>query len=75
MKLILTWISDRGDGRVIEVAVPVVPPPGLIVEVHGHRGMGDQCVRVEAGLSPFSHAAVDLRTGVLDVVLQSCITG
>ncbi|CAL9090702.1 unnamed protein product [Musa hybrid cultivar] len=37
--------------------------------------MGDQCVRVEAGLSPFSHATVDLRTGVLDVVLQSCITG
>ncbi|CAL9168949.1 unnamed protein product [Musa hybrid cultivar] len=37
--------------------------------------MGDQCVRVEAGLSPFLHAAVDLRTGVLDVVLQSYITG
>ncbi|CAL9130214.1 unnamed protein product [Musa textilis] len=37
--------------------------------------MGDQCVRVEAGLSPFDHAAVNLRTGVLDVVLQSYIAG
>lgn len=40
----LTWISDGNESRAPEITVPVVSSLGLIVEIHGYRGMVYQVV-------------------------------
>ncbi|RWW08003.1 hypothetical protein GW17_00028588 [Ensete ventricosum] len=63
----LTGVGRHDEGRVLEVAVPVVPAPGLVVEVHGDGGVGDEVVWVKAAAPPLKDAAVHLRAGVVQV--------
>lgn len=69
----LTWICRRDKRRIVEVAVPVVLPHLLEVEVHGDGSMRNEVVRVETRAAlALQRAAIHLRAGVVQVRGQSC---
>lgn len=68
----LTRVCRRRRKRgVVEVAVPVVPAGGLVVEVHGDGGVGDEAIRASATAAGSQHNAVlRLRARVVQVRYQ-----
>lgn len=67
MTSFLTRIRDDEEGRVSEIAVPVVPSMRLIIEVHGDGGMVHEIIGVEARASLLEDLAVHLGAGVVYV--------
>lgn len=65
----LTGVGDGDDAGGIEEAVPRVPPPGLVVGVHGHRRPRQQHAAVLRRAAPraLDRAAVALGAGELQV--------
>jgi hypothetical protein len=66
----LTGVSDGDYAGAVEEAVPRVPPPGLVVGVHGHRRPRQQAVGLGAAAGALDGAAVALGAGELQVAPQ-----
>lgn len=64
---LITWISRCDKPRILEVAIPVVSAPALVVEVHGYGSMGYEVIWVEAWAASLQYAAVHLRARIVDV--------
>ena len=63
----LTWIGHDNDGRVLKIAVPVVPSPWLVVKIHGYWGMVHEIIWGEARAAPLQNPAIYLWTCIIDV--------
>lgn len=68
---LLTGVGDGDEAGAVEEAVPGVPPPGLVVGVHRHRRPRQQAVGAGAAAGALDGAAVALRAGEVQVILQS----
>jgi len=71
--VLLTWIGHDDEARLPEIAVPPIPPVGLIVEIHGNGRMVYQVIGIEAGAALLKNLAIHLRACEVDVCQQSCL--
>lgn len=70
---LVTWIRNHSESGVSKVTVPVVSSPGLVVEVHGHRGAVYESFRGVAWTSLLHNPAIHLRARVVYVCQQRCL--